>query len=285
MPRPSTYAPESPDYLIINESQTSNDIGIWVDTPPMPPMAERAFREIAIPDREETLIIADDSYKDMQLAVKAFIFNTSYDMTNVYSWIRGAKKLRFKNSDYYYRVKKVMPPTLNYSGHGKTMITLNFVVSPFRYFKTDPIITSTEQTLTVLNSGNTYCRPIYKITGSGMMTLTVNDGDYYTHEDATIHLPNVEDYVIIDAERTLAYKGSSSPSIIPNASWDDVLRDNENWSNLLDIAWGELAHKETIEVVASEGKIPWLPTGTGTIHVSSISGNVQVEILRNQRVI
>jgi len=212
MPRPSTYAPESPDYLIINENQTSNDIGIWVDTPPMPPMAEQVYRELTIPDREENLTVADESYKDIQLAVKAYIFDNAYDMTTVYSWLRGAKKLRFKDDDYYYRVKKVLPPTLNYSGHGKTMITLNFVVSPFRYIKVDTTVVSTTSTTTVLNTGNVYCRPQYKIFGSGTITLKVDD------DTNKIVISNVDGYCIVDAERMLVYKDStflSTTGIIP----------------------------------------------------------------------
>ena len=212
MPRPSTYAPESPDYLIINESQTSNDIGIWVDTPPMPPMAEQVYRELTIPDREENLTVADESYKDIQLAVKAYIFDNAYDMTTVYSWLRGAKKLRFKDDDYYYRVKKVLPPTLNYQGHGKTMITLNFVVSPFRYFVVDTTVISTTSTTTVQNLGNVYCRPQYKIFGSGTIKLQVDDSTN------AVTVSDVDGYCIIDAERMLIYKDSiflSATGIIP----------------------------------------------------------------------
>lgn len=212
MPRPSTYAPESPDYLIIDEDRTSNDIGIWVDTPPMPPMAEQVYREINIPDREENLTVADESYKDIQLAVKAYIFDNAYDMTTVYSWLRGAKKLRFKDDDYYYRVKKVLPPTLNYQGHGKTMITLNFVVSPFRYIKVDTTVISTQTTFTVQNTGNVYCRPQYKIFGSGNITLQVDD------PSNAITVKDVDGYAIIDAERLLIYKDSDfleSEGVIP----------------------------------------------------------------------
>ena len=212
MPRLSTYAPESPDYLIIDEDRTSNDIGIWVDTPPMPPMAEQVYREINIPDREENLTVADESYKDIQLAVKAYIFDNAYDMTTVYSWLRGAKKLRFKDDDYYYRVKQVKPPTLNYQGYGKTMITLNFVVSPFRYIKVDTTVISTQTTFTVQNTGNVYCRPQYKIFGSGNITLQVDD------PSNAITVKDVDGYAIIDAERLLIYKNSDfleSEGVIP----------------------------------------------------------------------
>ena len=212
MPRPSTYAPESPDYLIIDEDRTSNDIGIWVDTPPMPPMAEQVYRGINIPDREESLTVADETYKDIDLAVKAYIFDNAYDMTTVYSWLRGAKKLRFKDDDYYYRVKQVKPPTLNYQGYGKTMITLNFVVSPFRYIKVDTTVISTQTTFTVQNTGNVYCRPQYKIFGSGNITLQVDD------PSNAITVKDVDGYAIVDAERLLIYKDSDfleSEGVIP----------------------------------------------------------------------
>ena len=205
MPRPSTYAPESPDYLIIDESRNSNDIGIWVDTPPMPPMAEQVHREISIPGREESLTIIDDTFKDIPLAVKAYVFDNAYDMTAVYTWLRGATKLRFKDDDYYYRVKQVKPPTLNYKGHGRTMITLNFVVSPFRYILADATVISTETTTTVQNLGNIYCRPRYKIYGSGTLTLRVDN-----NVNNQLKITGVDEYVIVDAERMLVYKDSAT---------------------------------------------------------------------------
>lgn len=245
MPRPSTYAPESPDYLIIDEDRTSNDIGIWVDTPPMPPMAEQVYREINIPDREESLTVADETYKDIDLPVKAYIFDNAYDMTTVYSWLRGAKKLRFKDDDYYYRVKQVKPPTLNYQGHGKTMITLNFVVSPFRYLKVDTTVISTQNTFTVQNLGNVYCRPQYKIFGSGTITLKVDD------DNNKIKITGVDGYVIVDAERMLIYKDSST-------------------------------------FLSGEGVIPFLDVGSSEVTVvpqSSGDTFTKVEITRNQRVV
>ena len=245
MPRPSTYAPESPDYWIIDEDRTSNDIGIWVDTPPMPPMAEQVYRELTIPDREENLTVADESYKDIPLAVKAYIFDNAYDMTTVYSWLRGAKKLRFKDDDYYYRVKKVLPPTLNYSGHGKTMITLNFVVSPFRYFVVDTTVVSTTSTTTVQNLGNVYCRPQYKIFGSGTLSLKVDD------DNNKIKITGVDGYVIVDAERMLIYKDSST-------------------------------------FLSGEGVIPFLDVGSSSVIVTPQSSSdtfTKIEITRNQRVV
>ena len=170
------------------------------------------YRELTIPDREENLTVADESYKDIQLAVKAYIFDNAYDMTTVYSWLRGAKKLRFKDDDYYYRIKQVKPPTLNYQGYGKTMITLNFVVSPFRYIKVDTTVISTQTTFTVQNTGNVYCRPQYKIFGSGNITLQVDD------PSNAITVKDVDGYAIVDAERLLIYKDSDfleSEGVIP----------------------------------------------------------------------
>lgn len=245
MPRPSNSAPESPDYLIIDESRTSNDVGIWVDTPPMPPMAEQVCREINIPDREETLTVIDETYKDIPLAVKAYIFSNAFDITGVYTWLRGAKKLRFNSSDYYYRVKQVKPPTLNYQGNGKTVMTLNFVVSPFRYISSETVITSSQTTTTVQNAGNKYCRPQYKIYGSGTLTLRVDNDT-----NNQIKITGVDGYVIVDAERMLVYKDStflSSEGVIP-----------------------------FLDVGSSEVKV--LPQSSGDTFTS-------IEITRNQRVV
>ena len=250
MTRPSSYAPESPDYLIINNEITSNDIGIWVDTPPIPPMAEKSYREINIPGREETLGITEETYKDVNLPVKAYIFRKDYDITNVYAWLKDAKTLRFNESDYYYRVKRVLPPTLNYQGEGKTMVTLNFVVSPFRYLVDDPVVEETALSFTIQNNGNIYSRPVYKIYGHDYVKLTI-DGD-------SIEVTGIQDYVIIDAERLMIYHGDVSQNpVMPE------------------------------DILSSIGSIPLLPVGENTVTIeSNVSSTfTKIEIMRNQRVV
>ena len=196
---------KSKDWLVINGSQNSNNYGLYVDTPPKKPMAAQNYRQINIPDREESLYIKEEKFEDMTLNIKGYTFSNEYDPSDLYAWLRTAKTISF-NSDtaHCYRVKKVNGVIPNYSGHGKNVYTLSFVVSPFVYYTSNNAVTDTHKNFIVNNPGNYYSRPVYKIYGSGNINLAVSSDAYPTSPDMTVM--NVNEYCIIDAERTLVYK-------------------------------------------------------------------------------
>lgn len=196
---------ESRDFLVVNNLHNSNEYGLYVDTPPMLAMAEQKTNVINIPGREESLYQTLDEYEDVTLNVKAYSFSNDYDISQVYMWLRTAKRISFNsNNKYWFKVKKVNAITPNYSGHGKNMYTLSFVISPFRYLTDDEAISSRNAAFTVENTGNVFCRPVYTIYAQGDISISTVDPEGNELEKLEIFGVNGE--CMIDSERLVVYK-------------------------------------------------------------------------------
>lgn len=194
----------SKDKIWVNDV-SSDTVNLYVDTTPFPNKAEEVTHDIIIPGRDEKIIVSDNYYEDIQIDISAYTFDNTFDMLKVYKWLENAKTLRTSESYlfYWYKVKKVLGIIPNYLGHGKHNIIISFVCSPFKYKDTN-IITKTSKTFSILNTGGYYCRPIYKLTGSGDITLTVNN------DENRIKVFGVQGSCTIDAERMLVYDNSGN---------------------------------------------------------------------------
>ena len=160
--------------------------------------------DINIPGREESLYITHDEFDDTVINIKAYSFENGFDIGPVYAWLRTAKTLRFNNSNRYYKVKKLNAITPNYSGHGRNLYTISFVVSPFRYFVSDDALRFTTKTFTVTNGGNTYSRPVYTIYGSGNIEIATIDGS--GNEIEKIKVNGITSSVVIDSDRLIIHE-------------------------------------------------------------------------------
>lgn len=238
----------SKDFLTIRNSgnKNSNEFGLYVDTPPMFRMAQQKTSVINIPGREESLYITHDEFEDITMPVTGYIFDNSYDISALYTWLRKAERISFNsNPTRYLRVKKVNGITPNYQGNGKSIITINFVVSPFRYFTDDPEAIFTSKEFTINNGGNYFCRPVYEINGNGVVSIE-NGTEKLTilgAKDGSGNYKGVEGKCLVDATRLIVHK-------------DGVM-------------------------LKTDGIIPLLQSGNNSI---KITGNTtSVRIARNQR--
>lgn len=191
------------DKFFIN-GVSSDTCDLYVDTIILPPMAEEITQEIRIPGREETLIQRDEQYADVPITITAYVFDNKYNINNLYTFLRtaleGKHALMTTLSDqYYYRVKKLLGVTPNYSGHGKTQIAITFMCSPFRYDSDESYDVVTENDSYVLNTGNIFARPIFRIFGQGDITLNVNNSD----NPLTIY--NIRHSAVVDTEKVLVH--------------------------------------------------------------------------------
>ena len=166
------------DYIVIN-GVSSETVGLYIDTPPMPPMQPRNFQNVVIPNRPETLTMQDVTRSDIQIDINAYLFDDeqSADPSEIYALIPA------------------------YQGHGKQLLTISFICSPYRYSTDNEASEITQLPSVVKNSGSIFCQPIYKLYGNGELTLTVNED-----EENQLVIPDVDGYVIADAEKLLCYK-------------------------------------------------------------------------------
>ena len=191
------------DYIIIN-GVSSDTVGLYIDTPPMPPMQAQNFQTVSIPNRPEELTLRQITRQDIQVNITAYLFrdDDSSNPADIYAYLDGAKTLQTsKNEDFEYRVTRFLGVTPSYQGHGKQLLTLSFMCAPYRYAVENDVIEISGQSTIITVGGSVFCQPVYKLYGSGNLELTVNED---TANKLTI--ADTDGYVIADGEKLICYK-------------------------------------------------------------------------------
>lgn len=181
----------------------SNTYPLTITTPPQVTHPEIKGETYTIPGRDGELI-SNETYKGnaeirvsfAMLATDTVNTATSYaqKLRSVREWLSGTGKLIIGDStDSYYEVLKTTIVTDNRIILRYGIIEVAFTVYPYEFLNTgDTAITS----FPISNNAGA-SKPLYKITGTGTGTLTVNGKTMgYT----------VDDNLYIDTRRLIAYK-------------------------------------------------------------------------------
>lgn len=170
----------SPDYILIN-GKSSHDVGLWIDTPPVPPMAKQRYTQYQT-GADTDSVLPDDSFENIIIKVTAYQFFTpDFDNRKIYNFLKDAKTLQTSRfHDFYYNVLKVYVNSPESSSNGSRIkYQIEFECEPFKY-STSNIMQEIENQATVINSGNRYSRPLWVVTpieeiqSEGICDLTVN---------------------------------------------------------------------------------------------------------------
>lgn len=192
----------SNDYFSI-DGIISHSVGLYVDTPPMPPMASREYTEYRDNTGNENHIFAEDYFKPVTISITAYIFDGGFEPERIYQYLHSGTKLKVsKTSKYYYKIKKVLGMYPDYSGLGKNKLQIQFECSPFRY-NTDNEETELENGGFIVNHGSVVSRPVWKV-------YNIQDPVYLTVNGITVKLDfDAGQTVTIDTERMIAYSGNT----------------------------------------------------------------------------
>lgn len=186
----------SKDSIIVN-GINSNTIGLYIDTPPVPPVAQQRYTEYQT-GADTDGVSLDDTFENIRLTVTAYQFFTeNFDNRIVYNFLKDAKTLQTSRfSDYLYRVQKlsVSNPESSYDGR-RIRYQITFDCRPFKYSVENPMENISAGTVT--NSGSRYSQPIWAITGTGDVSLIVNSA-YFT-------IAGLDGTAVVDCEKMIAY--------------------------------------------------------------------------------
>lgn len=192
------------DFFKINGVSSDDFPNLLVNLPPIPPLAERKYNEYDV-GGDEVSVIPDNAFGDIKYSIEFITVDVlEYDNSELYKLISEAKTLEISRLDgYYFKVKKAVlaAPTSVYDGV-KVKYKLNFVLSPFKYFKDNPKISINSGDV-VENRGTRHSNPVIEVAGVGEVTITVN-GDKFV-----VDFGNDYKTVIIDSERLITYYAES----------------------------------------------------------------------------
>ena len=178
----------------------SSDIGIMVNRVVVPPSSVEDYQMISIPGRQEPLRSDLKTRQPIMITAEATIVEDNM-VRQIYSTFQGVGQLIISTEpDKYYNASAqvITPDNIARYMH---KITLGFECMPFAYaVSNDPVeleISSSAASIEI--GGSYYCQPIYQITGSGDITLSVNSASLFT-------LYNVDGYVTVDTALMMCHK-------------------------------------------------------------------------------
>lgn len=187
----------SPDSFYINDV-SSETVGLYVDTPPVPPMAKQRYTQSQV-GADSDMITPDDSFESIQITIKCYtFFREDFDNRDIYGFVFGAKTLKTSRfEDCYYKVQSVSvsQPASAHNGQ-RVMYNITFTCKPFKY-AVDNDREDVEINTTVDNFGNRYSKPSFSIEGTGDITLVV--------QGQTFTITGLNGTAIIDSEKRIAY--------------------------------------------------------------------------------
>lgn len=196
----------SSDYIILN-GISSNSVGLYIDTPPVPPMSQQRYTDYQT-GADTDGVSQDNTFENIRLSVVAYqFFPENFDNRAVYKYFENPKTLqtsRFNN--FQYRVQKLnaIIPESSHNGR-KIKYTIDFECQPFKYAIENPMEDISQGI--IHNNGDRYCRPVWTITGTGEEAHFIVNGE-------VLKIFGLHDTLAIDCEKMLAYY----PNVLANSS-------------------------------------------------------------------
>lgn len=179
----------------------SSDIGIMINRVVVPPSSVEDYQMISIPGRQEPLRSDLKTRQPIMITAEATIVEDNM-LRQIYSTFQDTGKLIISTeSDKYYNASAQVITPDNIARY-MNKITLGFECQPFAYaVDNEPIDLKNEglNAASIEIGGSYYCQPIYQITGSGNITLSVNSASLFT-------LYNVDGYVTVDTALMMCHK-------------------------------------------------------------------------------
>lgn len=208
----------SKDFFKIN-GVSSETVGIYVDTPPVPPMAHKKYTNYFC-DVDDDYV-----YEDIKFPIRFFTFyNEDFDNSAIYAFLHNAETLEISRlSGYYYKIKdfEVQQPNVSYDG-AKIEYQVDFTLEPFKYKIDNPEIEldTTSETI-VINNSTHFCKPTFNISiagdsGQTDVSIYVNDVEFKIEDVGSGN-------IVVDSETmTVIKKGNPDVNLLMHTA-DDFL--------------------------------------------------------------
>ena len=188
--------------------------------------AAQRVESFKVPGRSGSLHKTDGAYdnytKTMECAIK-----DREKIDEIAAWLTGSGEIIFSSEpDKIYRVTICNTISIAQMLKKFQSFQVSFDTYPFKYSVNafDDIITLTSAK-TILNNGTIFSQPIITITGSGAITLTINDKEY--------RITNLSGSITIDSDIEECYSGDVNMNNVFDAEQFPIFEVGENtisWS-------------------------------------------------------
>lgn len=184
-------------YSIQYKNRTSNSLGIFLYDYPEFSGAEKNYDEQSVAGRLGNLVGKDISKSNLEINCTFSVLHPSFmaEIREIKRWLSGTGELILSDSpEIYYEVLKANYGSIERELRHYGRFTVTFVCTPFEYLTEGKRECDPRE---VLFNPYCVCRPIYKIKGEGVCTLTVNGNTMSA---------NIGQNLTIDTERMMSYR-------------------------------------------------------------------------------
>ena len=190
------------------DKKSFSDAGLIMYLPPKIIAPKREISFVTIPGRSGDIIYSQKKFTNTQITYHAEIFKENFDISAVARKVRAWLQTEIGyfnlsdtyNPDYFYRAafEGGIDIEQEFLHTGKSPLAFN--CKPFKYslIGQSPIIFTGAKTLANPEAWET--KPYIKITGSGNITLKINN--------ASFTFKGIKDYIEVDSEMMSAYKAT-----------------------------------------------------------------------------
>lgn len=163
------------NYVVINGKSSNELRGIMVNE--LPPITKPSIRtQTETIDGRDGDIITKLGYSAYDKTITIGLFGEGYDVNEIISFFNSEGTIVFSNEeDKYYNFTMVNQIDIESLLRFKTA-SITFHCQPFKYstVRFEEVFPTSDEEFTVFNSGNIYSKPIYEITGSGTINLSID---------------------------------------------------------------------------------------------------------------
>lgn len=209
------------------------DYGMHVLEQPSPVIPNERVSTVNIPGRSGSLLLTEgkDVYEDLNLSCTAviddpyFVDNgqTKSRIALIAGWLKGSGTVTFANRQegfYKARISNQIPFQKVVRGNPHMTFSVQFRCEPYLYLHSGTETTTvTDSTTRFVNVGNVSSAPLLKVFGSGEGSITFiadpTENDPLLVPSMYINSFDGIDYIILDCESKIAYKGSNSDPLDP----------------------------------------------------------------------
>jgi predicted phage tail component-like protein len=204
----------------------AQELGLKIASRPNIPTPKREYKTVKIEGRDGDLHIDKGTYEDIEISIEFGYMIQDFSewcalTREIKKWLckvaTDNKLILSDDAEFFYKVKSIESDEIQriYRRTGKIKVT--FVCDPYIYLNDGeieiPISNSIYNAFEV-------CKPVYKITGEGVLTLTVNG------KSATI---NVGQNLTIDTNLKLCYRDGATQNTAMTGDFNDlVFKEGEN---------------------------------------------------------
>lgn len=207
-----------------------SSFGIYMKNKPAIPAAQEMLQELSVPGRDGNLIIRKKTYESTKIQVNFNYIGKEERWgaiwRNAKCWLSATdKELCFSDDPaVFYKISHVIIGENSKRGNRIGDFSAEFITKDgLSYLQ----IGKKEHEITELFNPGIFSKPIYKITGEGRCTITVNENTVIT---------NISGDIIIDSEKMVAYRsdGTSQNTAISGDYEDLYLKPGENLVTVTD---------------------------------------------------